>query len=292
MKFKSYIILIFISIAAFTGFSNVYDPGSSQKQEHRKESLLKQELAEGEALVWYLFHSGWVIKTKKHFLIFDYWRGRGIGGAEQSLENGSIDPDEIKDLKVVVFVSHSHGDHYDRVIHEWEDRIDNIKYVFGWKASNDPKHYYITKERESMKIGDVQVDVVNHSIDGVPEAAFLVRVDGLTVYHSGDHGFYKGSKTELYESNIDYLAGLAESVDLAFIMAVDGGGRITKYTPTIIEGAFYTADKLNAKVLFPMHGGGFEHFYREFYDIAESKNINATIYPASKRGDVYHFKGK
>ncbi len=285
MRVRHIFLIIFFCLSSYSA-RPFLDP-----IKHAYTPAPKQDIADGEAEVIYLNHSGWAVKTSGHFLIFDYWQGRGSGGTERSLKNGYIDPAEISDENVIVFVSHSHGDHYDRIIHEWEGKIGNIEYVFGWRATRGPDHHCITGERQSLKVGDAQIDVVNHRIDGVPEVAFLVRVDGITAYHSGDHGFYKGSQTELYESNIDYLAGLTDKVDLAFIMAVDGGGRITKYTPTIIEGAFYTAEKLNVQVLFPMHGGGFEHYYGEFFELAKTKNINYTVFPASKRGDIFHYKG-
>ena len=35
---------------------------------------LGEPLAAGQAVVWYLGHSGWVVKTQNHLLIFDYWK--------------------------------------------------------------------------------------------------------------------------------------------------------------------------------------------------------------------------
>jgi L-ascorbate metabolism protein UlaG (beta-lactamase superfamily) len=68
--------------------------------------LLKKELKEGEAIVWYIFHSGWAIKTKTHFLIFDYWQSSNVEAQKLSLDNGFINPNEIKDFNLGVFVSH------------------------------------------------------------------------------------------------------------------------------------------------------------------------------------------
>ena len=46
----------------------------------------------GEAVVWYLGHMGWAVRTANHFMVFDY-DGRGVPPDEPSLANGSINPD-------------------------------------------------------------------------------------------------------------------------------------------------------------------------------------------------------
>ena len=61
----------------------------------RNKNLLEKELEEKEAIIWYLGHSGWAIKTKNHLLIFDYVE-RGAKPAEPSLSNGYINPSESR----------------------------------------------------------------------------------------------------------------------------------------------------------------------------------------------------
>ena len=72
----------------------------------------KVEVKPGEALVWYLGHCGYAIKTSNHFLIFDYIELEEAP-TERGLAKGFIDPEELKDMNVTVFVTHSHLDHYD-----------------------------------------------------------------------------------------------------------------------------------------------------------------------------------
>jgi ankyrin repeat protein len=91
---------------------------------------LRKKLPADEAVIWYLGHAGWAVKTRNTFLVFDYWER---GKSEQPLlSNGRINPEEIKDLDVYVFSSHAHDDHYDKVIFDWENTVDRIAYVFGW----------------------------------------------------------------------------------------------------------------------------------------------------------------
>ena len=73
------------------------------------------DVAQGEAVIWYLGHSGWAIKTLNNFLIFDYFN-RDRDPAAPALCNGRINCEEIAGENVTVFVSHEHGDHFDPLI--------------------------------------------------------------------------------------------------------------------------------------------------------------------------------
>ena len=259
----------------------------SEKDTIDVASLLQQNLKPGEAVVWYLHHSGWAVKTQNHFLVFDYWRGRRTIPENPSLSNGFIDPKEIKDLHVLAFVTHGHPDHYDYAIHECEKAVPKMKTIFGWKVSEGENHINMDKKGMRRMIGDVEIIPVHHRFDNIPEAAFLVKVDGLTIYHSGDHGSYHKDR---FKENIDYLSELVESIDMAFLMTVDGGCRITRWMEILIQGAFYTIEKLKPKWTFPMHGGGCEHYYQEFADQAAEKSVNTRVLCAERAGDVFIYK--
>jgi hypothetical protein len=103
--------------------------------------LLKKDLQSGEAVIWYLGHAGWAVKTKKTLLIFDYWeRGRSD---QPSLANGHINPEEVKDLDVYVFISHVYDDHYDEIIFDLENTIDRLTYVFGFSLETaEPRVFF------------------------------------------------------------------------------------------------------------------------------------------------------
>jgi len=98
-----------------------------------------------------------------------------------SLDTGWIDPKEIKDLKVRVFVSHSHDDHFDPVIFTWKEDVPNITYFFGWKAADDPSHHYMVGPRAEYKSEDLEISTINSHHSGVPEVGWLVEVDGLAI---------------------------------------------------------------------------------------------------------------
>lgn len=250
-------------------------------EQDKPERPPQKKLTEGEAVIRYLGHSGWAIQTESHFLIFDYWE---IGDpdyigykfekpSDASLSNGFINPSEIADRNVFVFVSHAHSDHFDKIIFEWEKAIEDITYIFGWQAAEGPNYICLTEPRTRKTIDDMEILTVNHEFDGIPEAAFLVFVDGLSIYHAGDHGHSKGPQNHQFKSNIDYLAGNIEKLDLAF-------------TPTF-GGALHMIDTLEPRFTFPMHDGGNEHQYKIFARKATTAGAKTTVCAAEKRGDAF-----
>lgn len=238
--------------------------------------LLKRELKEKEAIVWYLGHSGWAIKTRNHFLIFDYWEDGGVP-AEPLLANGHINPSEIKDLKVYVFATHEHGDHFDKKILQWREPVKDITYIFGWKTKDDAGHIRLGP-RNRKKVGDVEIACINSPQAGDIEGTFLVKVDGLSIYHSGD--YCRGH--DIYKGDIDYLAGIAAGLDLAFLPA----GHRQYY-----EGAFYLIEKIRPSVMFPMHAGGFEYNLEEFARESGKKPYDTRLVRVGDRGDHFLYSG-
>lgn len=252
-----------------------------------EDPALDSDLNVGEAYIWYLGHAGWAVKTENRLLIFDYvWIPRSGNTPENpSLADGYIDPAEIKDCCVFVFVSHGHGDHFDPEIFKWEKSVENIRYIFGWEADRDPRYHYLTEPRTKRTIDGVEIFNINHAFDGIPEGAFLVKTDGLVIFHSGDHGSTGEEMNPLFKANIDYLAQQEQQIDLAFISQFGSrtGGEIN-------NGDLYTIEKLGPKITFPMHQGGGERFYKKFAQEAEQKGAKTQVICAKKQGERFFYQ--
>ncbi len=229
----------------------------------------------GEALIWYLGHSGWAVKTRRHFLIFDYTVDREPP-ADPKLANGFINTEEIKDQNVLVFVSHEHTDHFDRGILEWQDGVGKMSYVFAWPALDDPGHVYLGP-RAGQTLEDVGIETVHSEEAGAIEGNFLVRVDGLTLYHSGDYS--RGHAA--FKADMEHLAAIAGDVDLFFMLA---GNAMDN------EEALIALDRVKPRYMFPMHQGGRERAYRVFAEQARSAGITTEVVCAENRGDHFHYR--
>jgi L-ascorbate metabolism protein UlaG (beta-lactamase superfamily) len=247
--------------------------------------LLKKKLKAGEAAVWYLGTSGWAIKTKSKLLIFDY-HVFGQPADEPLLANGHINPEEIKNQDVYVFVTHEHGDHFHPSIFDWKKSIDGIEYILGF-APEKAAEATVLIPRERMTIGGMEVSTIASTDAGV---GFLVKVDGLTIFHAGDHACREKDLKGPYAVEIDYLADKCSSVDLAF-MPITGCG--FNDPEAVKKGIFYALEKLKPDVMFPMHVLGFEYMYQEFARDAEKENTKTKYACAEDKGDYFLYaKGK
>lgn len=255
-------------------------PAQAQKKEDIKD-LLEKNLEEKEAIIWYLGHSGWTIKTKNHLLIFDYV-GTGRKPAELSLTNGHINSSEIKDQHVFIFVTHEHADHYSRTIFDWKKSVRDITYIFGWQAGTGP-NYVCIEPRERKKVDDIEILTIASTDAGV---GFLIKVDGVVIFHAGDHAHWGGSM-DPFTKEIDYLAKSEKEFDIVFLAITTGMGQRRK---SITNGVFYGIEKLLPKVMFPMHAGGKEHLYKEFAQEAAKKEFKTSVHYPENKGDRFFYQ--
>jgi L-ascorbate metabolism protein UlaG (beta-lactamase superfamily) len=227
-------------------------------------SLLAKPLRDGEAIVWHLGHCGFAVRTRSRLLIFDYWP-REPAPENPSLANGFINPEEIRDQDVTVFVSHNHSDHFDPVILSWRPVVKNITYVFGWNARKGERTVDLPAPRATKTLEGMEIFTVNCEQDDVPEVAYLVKVDGLSIYHSGD---YLGP-VDGFKADMDYLLNKAGVIDLAFV------------------GRLKMAEILKPKVVFPIHAGGREYMYGAFAREAAQKKLPSRVICPENKGDRF-----
>ncbi len=238
--------------------------------------------AAGGASIWYLGHCGYAVKTQNHFLIFDYQEKQDGRQSKAkpglpSLAAGWIAPDEIKDQRVRVFVSHSHVDHYDPVILTWKDSVRDVAYFFGWKAADDPSHHYLAGPRGEFKSEDIEIFTINSHHSGVPEVAWLIRVDSLVIYHNGD------CQPADPASEHNFLKTKTDIIDLAFVFPVYEEGE--KYTIQNID--FFT--KFRVQAVFPMHVQAGDAMYLAFQKVFSSRFPGLSIHVPMKLGEKFEY---
>ena len=235
------------------------------------------------AVIWYLGHCGYAVMTANHLLIFDYQDQRDGREPKRrpdrpSLANGWIDPIEIRNLKVRVFVSHSHEDHFDRAIFGWRNSIPDIAYYFGWKVSEDPFYNCLVGPRAELKAGDMEIATINSHHSGVPEVAWLVKVDGLVIYHNGD------CQPDDARAEHAFLKTKADTIDLAFVFPVYEEGE--KYTVQNVD--FFHTFPVGAA--FPMHARAGDTRYLEFQKAFQAKFPHLPIHVPTRMGQKFVFE--
>jgi len=262
--------------------------GKTKKpKKHYRRDYLTYKINDESAAVWYLGHSGWGLRTANNFLIFDYWENNRKSDYP-CLSNGWIDPEEIKDLNVTVFVSHAHGDHYDPVIYEWAEVIPNINYVIGFEPADFPSdrmEYFYTAPRTKTNVDGIEVVTIESNDTGV---GFLIKVDDLTIYHAGDHANIEHDFSGPYLAEIDYLAKLKPEIDLAFMPIGHGcgGGDQT----AVKLGVYKSLEILKPNVFFPMHSLNNEYRYEEFIEEAHKDGYKTQMSSPRNKGDRFLYK--
>lgn len=235
-----------------------------------------------EAVIWFLGHSGWAIKSKNHLLIFDYFT-QGEAPAKPALCNGHITPDEIDDYKVSVFASHHHGDHFDAAIFDWREQVSDITYFLGLEPQDAPPYVFMP-ERMEESFGDLKLTTIHSTDAGV---GMVVEVDGLTIFHAGDHANGRIGLMDEFTDEIDFLADKGLRPDICF-MGIRGCslGRPDE----VKEGIHYTLKTLKPRVFIPMHAGARGHQYREFIDECQPLFKSVQMVAPDNRGDHFVYK--
>ncbi len=206
------------------------------------------------AAVWYVRQAVCVVRLGDALLVFDYQEAVGMddvtAATPRTLDHGLINPEDISDLDVFVFVTHAHGDHYDPVIFEWQGEIENLTYVIGWEeqpqshcerfVGADADCLTMGGLRATTKVGGLQVYTIDSDHNDIPEVAYLVRHDDWVVYHNGD---YMADHVADYA----YLKSINDRIDVAFVSGLPG-----RRWPHLAR-AVHLAREFAVPELFAMH---------------------------------------
>lgn len=168
-----------------------------------------------------------------------------------------------------VFTSHEHADHYSQAIFNWSKISKNINYILGWKP--DGEHSYVCMApREEKRIEGLEILTVKSTDAGVE---FLVKVDGLVIFHGGDHAYWGGSINS-FAQEIDSLVEAGDEFDIVFLALATGTGQRSE---SLTKGIYYAIGKIQPKVMFPMHAGGSEYLYKEVAQEAQKKKFRTQV---------------
>ncbi len=238
------------------------------------------------ATIWHLGHSGVAVETAGHLLIFDYSDDRPVAGGGRSLANGVIEPSEIAGRRVVVFISHEHHDHFWRDSISWLEGMRDLRLVVSPEVAEADDRYAprpgvvdVLPPESERRIGGLRVETLRSTDSGV---AFLVEVDGLTVFHAGDHsaGTWdgdEGSTRRFVEHELRALHG--RKIDIAFAVADP------RFSDLGWGGAVELARRLSPRLLVPIHLWG---DYSKMDLLAEQvrrAGFTGELWRVSRRGE-------
>lgn len=188
----------------------------------------------------YLYHSGFLIETDKSLLIFDYYQGMVESLLKESPKN------------IFIFCSHSHQDHFNPVILEWQKDRPDIQFILSHDISvpETIKNINFLSPYEKLKLGDLKIKAYNSTDIGV---SFFVQVEGIRFFHAGDlnwwywndtlEGMAKAEKD--FKDEVQRIKG--EDIEIAFF-PID-----PRLEQNYSAGAEYFIQELAPRIFIPMH---------------------------------------
>ena len=163
----------------------------------------------------YLDHSGFVIETAQHILLFDYYRDPA-----QVLKTG-FNPAK----KLYIFSSHAHSDHFNTAINTWQQQAAayilsiDIKAAGGLVNVSESKTHYLAPYT-TLNFNDLSVAAYGSTDEGI---SFVVETDGWRIFHAGDLNWWHWKEDtpanieqakEAFFRELGHLKGL--QFDIAF----------------------------------------------------------------------------
>jgi ankyrin repeat protein/tetratricopeptide (TPR) repeat protein len=259
------------------------------------EEILKKQLQDKEAAAWYLNDHGWAVKTKNRFLVFDYrpveWGFRYRKPDELRLSNGYINPAQIKDQWVTVFVSGSRVNYRDpNLVFTWRKTIPAINYFFSREAAATAMNHkpVILEGREKKELDGLEVQAVDAAAGAL---GYLIKADGLTIlFNPGTDMNFSKERWETFTKEIDYLAQTVSTIDIMFLPLTT---EAYKPPPTpgekfdLDKGTLYILEKLRPKLMFPLPYGLGELPVKAFAEKLSGKGIKTLVRSFKNRGDRF-----
>ena len=223
-------------------------------------------------MVYYIYHSAFVIELEKSILIFDFYKFPNDTKKEkEEFFNRFI---KKNDKKVYIFSTHSHSDHFNKEILTWLEMNENIKYIL----SDDiriykHKNFYFTKEDDSFELDNLKISTFGSTDLG---SSFYINTENKNIFHSGDLHFWHWEddtpkeEKSMYDAYIFQLEKITklDRIDIAFVPVDPRLGVNT------LEGVELFYEILKPKIIIPMH---FSDDYSQMKNFIEKFKYNDDV---------------
>ena len=166
---------------------------------HSQTDRLIEELEETKveqgAIIWKVYNMGFIVRTKSVTLAFDLARGASSGSADFALS--ADETDRIVKQCDVLFISHRHEDHADKVVAEnflqtrkpviapeqvWKD-LPIFNQITHLESISEKRQYLKLSQNRSLEVFIYPGHQLTSAINSV---ALIKTAEGLTIAHTGD----------------------------------------------------------------------------------------------------------
>ena len=264
------------------------------------------KLEHGEIAIWWMGQSGYIIKSANTLFGIDLYLSEHLTTKYAQTEKPHIRmtraPLRGGDLRGIqwVFASHKHSDHLDPgTMPALFDTIPDLRLILPLALVDhaeslglDRERFILTRGDETISVGPMTVHVVpaaHPNPDYVEETGYLflgfvIEVDGVTIYHSGDTVVYEGLAERLKP----------HALDIAFLPINGTDERRTqlKVPPNMnIDEALALASAIGNPLVIPHH---YDMFTFNTVDVGEFTDKAKTIgqpYRVLQCGEKYIWSG-
>lgn len=233
--------------------------------------------------IWYLYHSSFLVEFEKRVLIFDYYKDKP---RHHGLTDGVVDPAELSEYEVDVFVSHRHADHFNPIIYTWNYDIRRLRFFMSPDLLAVPEELksVTIPPNKIVEVDDIQVTGYESNDEGV---AFLIKLPEATLFFAGDLNWwdwagesaeYRHQMQESFCREINKLIG--ETIDVAFIPADPRLG------VSYVKAIDYFMRTVDAKACVPMHLDGDYTVCRNLMEDPLTRPYREKLALYTKRGEI------
>jgi ankyrin repeat protein len=248
------------------------------------ECPLTKSISTGEAEVFYLGHSGWAIKTQNHFLVFDYFNDTRTRQPDHPcLLSGCIDTADLKNQPVTFFSTHEHADHFTPSIFTFRESLPETEYILCFEPAGVSEPYIYIPVNSETELDGMKIYVCKSTDSG---GGYLVEVDGLVIFHMGDHANGDDILMPEFSREIDLVANQNKQIDILF-GPIRGCGLGTP--EQVKAGTYYTLEKLHPALFVPMHAGSYTFAHKEFTEQAKEEGQSQLMKYVISKGDRFHY---
>lgn len=248
------------------------------------ECPLAESLGPAEAEVFFLGQSAWAVKTQNHLLVFDYSENARVRKPDHPcILSGCIDTAELKRQKLAMFFTHEHADHFSPSIFTLQEAVPGTEFVLCFNpAGSEQKYTYIPLNGEA-ELNGMKIYVIKSTDAG---GGYLIEVDGLVIFHMGDHANGDEKLMPGFTNEIDMVAEKNKDIDIMFGPT---RGCSLGSPEQVRAGTYYAIDKLHPALFVPMHAGDYTFAYKEFVEKAREDGLTQPMVSVINKGDRFHY---
>lgn len=221
----------------------------------------------------YIYQSSFLLEGDHDILIFDFYR------ASPDIYTQLIEIIENTNKSIYVFVSHSHFDHYNEKIFEWNALNRNIVYILSDELSDkiDPKlksQYSIVflEKYTSYRKNDLTIKTYGSTDIG---CSFFINLDEYSIFHAGDlnnwHWNEESTIEEInaaenyYQTELDIISKDIQHLNMLFFPTDKRLGK------DYLKGLLQFLTVIRVDIVVPMHFG------KNYLNYQEVKNQLSKI---------------